>query len=500
MNLKPVYLLLGLWHAGHAAAIGLGEIQVHSFLGQPLDATIAILDIPPDTASDCFKLAAGTDSIAPPLHARLTLEQAAGRPMLHLRTTQPIADPIAQFVLVYDCETRLQRDYVVLLDPPALPPSVAESAEPRPADSPVAVEQSAAAPAAVATRPVAQRPQALRRSAVASARTTAPVPRQTVAAPAQPTTPATPRLILSGKHRAAPALEKPLALRLDSQLTPPKPVRPSPLSPTELSDENTALSRKIAHLEAQLAALQQRNVALDARRAAAAVPPAPPQSPQWPLYLLAIGLLGGGAMAFWLRQRARPAPAAADPLSWTSQEAMPALPSAQPTPQPAPQRIAELPPALRDAGTEVKEDILDQAEVFMAHGHGELAIHLLQEHLRDTPAESPVPWLLLLDLLHRAGDTAAYAAASVECRRYFNIDLGQHPAAQSTDTSQGLEAYPHVLEQLVQRWRAADVTVFLDDLINDDRGGTRMGFAPDAYRDILLLRDIARQQGLSQAA
>src|SRR5512143_1217342 len=75
-------------------------------------------------------------------------------------------------------------------------------------------------------------------------------------------------------------------------------------------------------------------------------------------------------------------------------------------------------PPLRANATEIKEDILDQAEVFMAFGHGDLAIHLLQEHLREAPTESPVPWLLLLDLLHREGDSAGYAAASAECRRY----------------------------------------------------------------------------------
>ena len=160
---------------------------------------------------------------------------------------------------------------------------------------------------------------------------------------------------------------------------------------------------------------------------------------------------------------------------------------------PLPQRMPEIAAPLRSEDTEVKEDILDQAEVFMAHGHGELAVHLLQEHLREAPTESPVPWLLLLDLLHRAGDTTGYAAASAECRRYFNVNLTGHPISQDTETGQGLEAYPHLLEELIKVWGTAEIGSFIHDLIYDNRGGTRLGFEPAAYRDLLLLRTISQE-------
>jgi hypothetical protein len=149
--------------------------------------------------------------------------------------------------------------------------------------------------------------------------------------------------------------------------------------------------------------------------------------------------------------------------------------------------------------TEIKDDILDQAEVYMAHGHGDLAVHLLQEHLRESPTESPVPWLLLLDLLHREGDTEGYAAASAECRRHFNVNLTSHPVSQDSEQGQGLEAYPHLIEQLVTVWNSSDIDAFFNQLIYDHRGGTRMGFEPSAYRDILLLRAIA-QDALPLAA
>jgi hypothetical protein len=110
-----------------------------------------------------------------------------------------------------------------------------------------------------------------------------------------------------------------------------------------------------------------------------------------------------------------------------------------------------------------------------------------------------VPWLLLLDLLHRGGDTEGYAAASAECRRYFNVNLTGHPISQDNETGEGLEAYPHLLEQMVNVWSTPDINAFFHDLIYDNRGGTRMGFDPGAYRDILLLRAIA-QDALPLAA
>ncbi|MDP1646146.1 MAG: hypothetical protein Q8K35_09685 [Thiobacillus sp.] len=494
MNLKSVCLLLGLCHAASATALGLGEISGRSHLGQPLHATVTLLGTSAETTAACFSLDASADGIAPPPRAQLSLEQSGGQTLLHIRTLQPVNDPVAQFVLVSDCEARSQRDYVVLLDPPAqVSPAVSQ-------DAPAAATQMAAAPIA-APAPRATRPQRKINRAPAIASRPSVASAHQPAAPRAPTDTA-PRLVLSGKHNVPPTADTPLALRLDTHLPDLAHPHPGSLTATELSDENTALSRKLAHLEAQLAALQQRNAELDSRRSAAPAtitPPPPEQPAQWPLYLLAIGLLAAGiALVAWLLRRSRQ-PAHLDDTPGTQPDAtMMTLSDMTSGPQaespPPPQRMPEIAPPPRNdhEGTEIKEDILDQAEVFMAHGHGDLAIHLLQEHLREAPTESPVPWLLLLDLLHREGDTAAYAAASTECRRYFNVNLTGHPISQDSETGQGLEAYPHLLEQLVKAWNTPDINAFFADLIYDHRGGTRLGFDPGAFRDILLLRAIAQ--------
>ena len=488
MNLKPVSFLLALFHAVPAAALGLGEISVRSHLGQPLHATVDLLGASAETTAACFSIDASEDGVVPPPRAQLSIESTGEKTRLHIRTLQSFSDPIAQFVLVSDCEARLRRDYVVLLDPPALISPVSEAA-------PV-VPQEAVAPPIARAKPAQRKAKP---AAVAATPRATPTARQPATTKPQSNTVAAPRLVLSGKRlSSAPAGDAPVGLRLDTSLPDLARPRVARLTATELSDENTALSRRLAHLEAQLAALQARNTALEARRSALTPPPSG-RPAQWPLYLLATVLLAGAvALVAWLLRRRHSPPSSLRSDTPAQPEAgrmtLSAM-TAGAAPEPAPRldRMPEVLAPLRSEDTEIKEDILDQAEVFMAHGHGDLAIHLLQEHLRAAPAESPVPWLLLLDLLHREGDTAAYAAASAECRRYFNVNLTGHPISQENETGQGLEAYPHLLEELVKVWNTPDVSAFFHDLVYDDRGGTRMGFEPGAYRDILLLRAIAQE-------
>lgn len=501
VKIKTACLLLSLFHFGSAAALGLGELKVRSYLGQPLHATVALVGATPNTTADCFSLESSTAAaIAPLVRTKLSIEQSGSLAVLHIRTPQAINDPIAQFVLVSDCEARLKRDYVILLDPPSQLETVTISR-----NEPVAEAMPAASAATPKPRATRKTPRSAQRARSTSLRlATSASQSATPRVSANASSSDAPRLVLSGKHGSA--VHAALALRLDTTLPDLTLPRPEPLTATEMSDENTALTRKLAHLETQLAALQQRNLVLEAQHTATAPKtsdPATKQPAQWPLYLLAVGLLAGAGLIvarLRLRSRSRNPIVMMDDTAWTPPDAMPPLhQAAQPSPPvvtPKPQQPPEMPP-LEAASTEVKDDILDQAEVYMAHGHGELAVHLLQEHLRVAPDESPVPWLLLLDLLQREGDTAGYAAASAECRRYFNVNLSSQGTLNNSEEGVGLEAYPLLLEELVRVWKTPDASAFFDELIYDKRGGTRIGFEPHVYRDILMLRTIAEQDSLA---
>src|SRR5467141_2437564 len=160
----------------HAA--GLGQLSVISPLGQPLNAEIEIVSLQPGEEEglvarlappDAFK-AAGIDFNPALVTARFTLERRAGRPLLRVRTTQPVNDPFLEMLVELQWTTgRLVREYTVLLDPPeyrgpqaiaaapAAPATPAAAPEPKPAGAPAA--QPAPEPArAPAPAPVEAKP------------------------------------------------------------------------------------------------------------------------------------------------------------------------------------------------------------------------------------------------------------------------------------------------------------------------------------------------------
>lgn len=514
MKLKPLACLMGLGLTAPAWAIGLGDLTVHSHLGQPLHATLEVLGAPANLEAACFSLRGADNGVGAPPQARLRVEPRGQTALLHITTPRSVNDPIAQFVLVSDCEGRLQREYVVLLDPPldiqpgriaveTTASSVPVSASPATRPAAAAPDPSPAAIAATAPPPAPGSVATARADTQAQARGTAP--RRN--AKAKPTAKADARLVISGSP-ADQSGKLPAGPETESAPPASTDTRTTGLSPTELSDENTSLNRRLAHLEAQLAALHQRNAELEARLAASRMPPpeaTPEQAPNWPLYLLGLGLLGsGGLLAAWMRRRSpvgarRGGPEIAPPLP--PLDTVPDLDRAPSKASPLPPPEGEdLPLTVLADGTDVREDILDQAEVYVAHGYSNLAINLLQEHVKIAPTESPVPWMLLLDLLRREGDVAGYAEASAECRRHFNVRFPDLPGAHDPYDNRGLESYPHVLQMLTLTWNSPDLFDVLRDLIYDQRGGVRTGFEPSAYRDILLLRSIAEEKSLALAA
>lgn len=139
---------------------------------------------------------------------------------------------------------------------------------------------------------------------------------------------------------------------------------------------------------------------------------------------------------------------------------------------------------------ELHEGLADEVEVFVAHGKHALAIDLLEEHIRHKPHDSPAPYLLLLDLLHRAGDSWEYEKIRKLCRSNFNTII---PTFNTYDTSQPateLESYRHVMAELQKLWQTPKADNYLATLLYDNRGGNRIGFDPNAYQEILFLRDL----------
>ncbi len=105
--------LLSLGMHQNAFALGLGDINVSSYLGQPLEANIKVFDVEEANNASCYKL---TDSNLSNVNLALRPIQG-GQATLVLTTNQVVSEPIVNLSIVTQCGSQFQRDYVLLLDP-----------------------------------------------------------------------------------------------------------------------------------------------------------------------------------------------------------------------------------------------------------------------------------------------------------------------------------------------------------------------------------------------
>ena len=470
--------------------------MVQSPLGKPFRASIQVLDAPKDIQPECFSFRGGSDASLPGVtKADLRLETRDGNTTLFVTTRASIDDPIFQVTLSAGCTDRLEREYVVLLDPPLAhePATVLSETLIANAEPPRLEQKRVRGPRSRNAHPRVRSAKVASRQPIGEPQVQATSTRSSVAKPVGS------YLVLSG-GRYRPDNTLATAVSLSSDKAEPDSSRSrshSALSPTELSDERTSLDHRIAHLQAQLIALQKQNNELEAARSrhvqALTQRPLPDEksTTPWTRFLIGLGILSGSmALFFGVRSPARSNAMGTLP---ERQVASPSLVTVGDTSLEHPRAPALFPQSLSEYGTEVNESILDQAEVCVAHGHASLAIHILQEYVQESPTESPVPWLLLLDLLTREGPEAEYIEACKACKKYYNINLSAGLAVAATSGSASLEAYPHVIAQLQRLWGYREAVDFLAELVYDRRDGTRLGFDSEAYREIMLLRSIAEE-------
>lgn len=152
-----------------ASALGLGQIEVKSKIGQPLLAEIPIVTSDP---AELEQLQAGLASpetfsrigLRPPIGiiAELQFTQALdarGNPVIRVTSTQPVSEPLLTFLVEVDWgQGRLVREYSALVDAPRtvsapLQPDIAAPV----VEAPAVIERPAE-PAAVATEPQPEPP------------------------------------------------------------------------------------------------------------------------------------------------------------------------------------------------------------------------------------------------------------------------------------------------------------------------------------------------------
>ncbi|MCH8543281.1 MAG: peptigoglycan-binding protein LysM [Alcanivorax sp.] len=174
------FTALALLWPGMAAALGVGDYSLNSYLNQPLDMEVTLRDtrglneeqLLVSLASDRDFAMAGIDRQS--MHSELRFDVTInedGSGLVRITTRQPVREPYLNFLVEYLWPTgRMLRDYTVLLDPPSYaadrrstPAAPATSAparrDPTPAAPPRPPAEAPREPARVATQDRPRQPQ-----------------------------------------------------------------------------------------------------------------------------------------------------------------------------------------------------------------------------------------------------------------------------------------------------------------------------------------------------
>lgn len=182
-----------------------------------------------------------------------------------------------------------------------------------------------------------------------------------------------------------------------------------------------------------------------------------------------------------------PRAAAVPPTIQTTQQEAPAPPAArseeatpaQPAPSAAPQ------PAAPEDSEEAAEQALELAEIMLSMGLGHGAAQTLIEQIRKEPKQALRHWLKLLEIYRKNGQQEEFQRCAEELRQHFNVqpeDWNPRPEAQRS-----IADYPHIAARLTELWGKPGCLAYLQNLLGDNRGGTRTGFPQSAAEELLLL-------------
>lgn len=464
---------------GDAGAIGLGEMRVRSYLGEPFVGEIELVAADGRALdASCFRLRppAGDGELPWLKNGSFGLRPGSPR-VLEVRSWQSQSEPVLQIGIDVACGQELRRDYTVFLSPRDNQPEASDIVA-----SPLARAQPAVPPRKVARAAPAE--TAGRSSPRLAARGESRRP------PASPVD----RLLLSGGGDAgepglrlatelAPGQEEGAGieaqrdvLRLEYRLL---------AAMQEQASSQLAAADKLRNMESILGELQARTGSLaeqagkDAAAAANPPPAAPPQKQpaadeglsEWGFYGLLAGMLAGiGAWLGWRQYRRRaaaeeyveepefvaaetPAPppgeraaqdfpavaaatarssgAVAEPLRGALDllldERAPDQPMQLDVPldagaPPLPEAVEETPPEAEAEHSEVNP-VMELADIMLSFGRVKGAAQALQEYIDQNPDEALQPWIRLMDVYRMAGMRDEFERLARELNRYFNVEV-----------------------------------------------------------------------------
>ncbi|MBS1159948.1 MAG: hypothetical protein H6R15_2367 [Proteobacteria bacterium] len=156
--------------------------------------------------------------------------------------------------------------------------------------------------------------------------------------------------------------------------------------------------------------------------------------------------------------------------------------------------------------------VMELADIMLSFGRVKGAAQALQEYIDHNPQEALQPWIRLMDVYRMAGMRNEFEAVSRNLNQNFNVEVQQWSATAGTASSldlvldedaaqvvppipvaakaECLEDMPRLMSTIVELWGGGDVVGYLYQLLRDNRGGQRVGFALPVVEEILFLIEL----------
>ena len=144
--------------------------------------------------------------------------------------------------------------------------------------------------------------------------------------------------------------------------------------------------------------------------------------------------------------------------------------------------------------------VMELADIMLSFGRVKGAAQTLQEYIDSNPQDALQPWIRLMDVYRMAGMREEFEHVARNLNRHFNVEVQSwDEATESLRTNivaagaarmQSLEDIPRLMNKVMELWETGDVVGYLYELLRDNRGGERVGFAMPVVDDILFLIEL----------
>ncbi|ATE58704.1 hypothetical protein CCZ27_00895 [Thauera sinica] len=165
---------------------------------------------------------------------------------------------------------------------------------------------------------------------------------------------------------------------------------------------------------------------------------------------------------------------------------------------PVGQRPATSKPSAAGGEHDPSEDhksAVELAEIMMSFGRLQGAADTLAEFIQGNPRQAITPWLKLLDVYRAAGLRSEFEELSRQLNKTFNVrrvSWDNYDSLRSTSLS--LESMPHIAARLEALWGSRECQNYVQQLLRDNRDGSRQGLTFAMIDDLLTLEGILEQE------